>query len=233
MLKLIMALSRTSRIASIHPVEKVLLSILPIIIIGFTHRSIPIIINIIIFILLHILCKNNKNVVIKFAFEIAIFAAISSITFILDYGISYCGVVVLKSLSAGLCLSFFALTTPIDDVLNIMAKNKWLKDICDIAKTMERFLVVINDEYSILYNSIKSRGGFNTFKLKITNTGKMAGLLFVNTMHRWRDIKDGIDSRGYRGYMPYIVKDFNFSYLRMGSICLYIFSLATLIYMKV
>lgn len=233
MLRLIMTLSRTSRIASIHPVEKVFLSILPIIIIGFTYRSTPIIINITIFILLHILCKNNKNVVIKFALEIAVFAAISSITFVLDYGISYCGVIILKSLSAGLCLSFFALTTPIDDVLNIMAKNKWLKDMCDIAKTMERFLVVINDEYLILYNSIKSRGGFDSFKLKIKNTGKMAGLLFVNTMHRWKSIKDGIDSRGYRGYMPYLVKNFSFSYLRMGSICLYIFSLATLIYMKV
>lgn len=233
MLKLIMALSRTSRIAYVHPVEKVFLSMLPIIIIGFTHRSIPVILNIIIFILLHILCKNNRDIVIKFAFEIAAFAAISSITFVLDYGVNYCGVVILKSLSAGLCLSFFALTTPIDDALSLMAKNKWLKDICDIAKTMERFLVVINDEYSILYNSIKSRGGFDNYKLVIRNTGKMAGLLFVNTMHRWSSIKDGIDSRGYRGYMPYLQKDFDFSYLRFGTICVYVFCLATLIYMKV
>lgn len=233
MLRLIMALSRTSRIAYVHPVEKVLLSILPIIIMGFTYRSIPIIINIIIFILLHVLCKNNRNVVIKFALEIAVFAAISSITFVLDYGISYCGVIILKSLSAGLCLSFFVLTTPIDDVLGIMAKNKWLKDICDIAKTMERFLVIINDEYSILYNSIRSRGGFDNFKLKIRNTGKMAGLLFVNTMHRWSSIKDGIDSRGYRGYIPYLREEFNFSYLRMASVCIYVFSLALLVYMKV
>ena len=128
---------------------------------------------------------------------------------------------------------FFALTTPIDDVLDVMAKNTWLKDICDIAKTMERFLVVINDEYLILNNSIKCRGGFDGFKLKIRNTGKMAGLLFVNTMHRWKNIKDGIDSRGYRGYMPYLEKDFDFSYLRFGGICIYIVSLATLIYMKV
>lgn len=233
MLKLILAMSRTSRISYIHPIEKVFLSILPIIIIGFAHKSIPIILNIIIFIFLHIICKNNKNIVIKFASEIAVFAAISSITFVLDYGISYCGVIILKSLSAGLCLSFFALTTPIDDVLGIMAKNKWLRDICDIAKTMERFLVVINDEYVILHGSIKCRGGFDGFKLKVRNTGKMAGLLFVNTMHRWNNIKDGIDSRGYRGYMPYLNKDFNFSYLRFGSICIYIFCLSILIYIKI
>ena len=106
MLKLILALSRTSRISNVHPVEKVFLSIFPIIIIGFTHKVIPVIINIIIFIILHMICKNNRAIVIKFAIEIATFAAISSITFVFDYGVSYCGVIILKSLSAGLCLSF-------------------------------------------------------------------------------------------------------------------------------
>lgn len=233
MLKLILAMSKNSSVSYIHPIEKIFLSILPIVIIGFTHNSIPVILNIIMFIFLHLICKNNKKVVIKFSSEIAAFAAISSITFVLDYGIGYCTVIILKSLSAGLCLSFFALTTPMDDVLGIMAKHNWLRDICDIAKTMERFLVVINDEYIILHNSIKSRGGFDSFKLKIRNTGKIAGLLFVNTMYRWSSIKDGIDSRGYKGYMPYLQKEFSFSYLRFGAICIYILGLAMVIYAKV
>lgn len=77
-----------------------------------------------------------------------------------------------------------------------------------------KILVVINDEYNILYSSIKSRGGFDTFKLTIRNTGKMAALLFINTLSRWKIIKEGLDSRGYVGYMPYLDRNFDFSYIR-------------------
>lgn len=233
MLKLIMALSKINKISNIHPVEKIILSMFPIVAIGFCEKSIPIILNIIAFIILHLVCKNNKKIVVKFTLGIAAFAAFSSITLVFDYGLEYCGVILLKSLSAGLCLSFFSLTTPVDDVLLIFSKYSWLKDICDIAKSMERFLFLIDEEYHIMYNSIKARGGFDGLKLKIVNTGKMAGLLFINTMHRWKSIKEGLDSRGYRGYMPYLKKDFNFSYLRLGNICIYMVFLSILIYIKV
>lgn len=192
MLKLILTLSKISRISHIHPVEKIVLSLFPIVVMGFSQKPAPIILNILIFIILHILCKNNKKIVTKFTLEIGAFAAFSSITFVFDYGWRYCFIILLKSLSAGLCLSFFSLTTPIDDVLHICSRFNYLKDICDIIKSMERFLVVIDDECHILYNSIKSRGGFDGFKLKIVNTGKMLGLLFVNTMNRWKNVKDAI-----------------------------------------
>lgn len=230
MLKLIMALSRINRLTNIHPAEKVILSIVPIVVIGFSHTAFPIMLNIIVFMLLHAYSRNNKKIVTKFTLEIGAFAAFSSITFVFDYGINYCGIILLKSLSAGLCLSFFSLTTPIDDVLLILSRHNWLKDLCDITKSMERFLIVIDEEYHILYNSIKSRGGFDGFKLKIRNTGKMAGLLFVNTINRWKSIKDGIDSRGYRGYTPYLTKEFNFSFLRLGVVCLYAIALTLAIY---
>lgn len=230
MLKLIMALSKISKLSNIHPGEKMLLSIFPIAAIGFSHSVVPIILNIIVFIILHAYSKNNRKIVTKFTLEIGAFAAFSSITFMFDYGLSYCAIILLKSLSAGLCLSFFSLTTPIDDVLLILSKHNWLKDLCDITKSMERFLIVIDEEYYILYNSIKSRGGFDGFKLRIRNTGKMAGLLFINTMNRWKSIKDGIDSRGYRGYTPYLAKEFNFSFFRLGAVCLYTITLTLAIY---
>ena len=59
-----------------------------------------------------------------------------------------------------------------------------------------------------MYLSMKSRGGFGTFSSKIKDTGKLAALLFVNTMERWKSIKEGINSRCYIGYMPYLGKTF-------------------------
>lgn len=221
MLKLIMALSKRSKLTYRHPIEKVIISIMPIIIIGFTKNPIIIIGNIIFFVIIHKLAENNMKVVLKFASHIAAFAAFSSLTFIFDYGIKYVSIILLKSVSAGLCLSFLSLTTPIDQLLYIISKNEYLKDMCDIAKSMERFLVLINEEYNIMYLSMKSRGGFGSFSAKIKDTGKLAALLFVNTMERWKSIKEGINSRCYRGYMPYFGEDLILSRKNLILACLY------------
>ncbi|WP_097026443.1 cobalt ECF transporter T component CbiQ [Clostridium peptidivorans] len=230
MLKLIMALARRSKLAYIHPLEKACLALVPIIIMGFVKSPIIIIINIFIFIILHIKTKNNLQIVRKFSLEIALFSAFSSITFIFDYGWNFILVIILRSISAGLCLSFFSLTTPIDQVFYVLSKRKSLRDICDIAKSMERFLIVISEEYSIMYNSMKSRGGFDSFSLKIKSTGKLAALLFVNTMERWKSIKEGIYSRGYRGYMPYIHREFDLSISRFMFVIMYNLVLIALIF---
>lgn len=230
MLKLIMLLSKTSKLSKVHPLEKAVLSIIPIVILGFTQNYKIVIINILFFIFLNLISKNNIKIFTKITLEVTAFAAISSITFIYDYGILYTLTLILKSVSAGLCLSYFSLTTPIDDVLYCLSKSSYLKDMCDIAKAMERFLIVINDEYFILYNSIKSRGGFDGYKLKIKNTGKMAGLLFINTLNRWKIIREGLHSRGYAGYTPYLEKEFKFSLIRFLFILSYIVILVFLIY---
>lgn len=237
MLKLIMALSKRNRLTNIHPAEKTMLSLMPIIIMGFAKNPFVIIGNLLFFALLHCIVKNNRKIVIKFSIEIALFAAFSSITLIFQYGYKYVIVIILKSLSAGLCLSFFSLTTPIDQVLWMMSKINALKDICDIAKSMERFLIVMNDEYNIMLSAMKSRGGFGSFSSKINSTGKMAALLFVNTMERWKSIKDGINSRCYKGYMPYIQNEFDFVLWRFLLICGYdlilIFAVAFVNYYKI
>lgn len=233
MLKLVIALSKRNKLTYIHPLEKIFMTIVPIIIMGFIYNPMVIFGNIMMFFLMHIIIKNNMKIVANFAFKIAAFAAFSSLTFVFDYGLKYVYVIILKCLFSGLSLSFFTLTTPIEHILYYFSKNKWLTDICDIAKSMERFLMILDDEYNIMHNAMKSRGGFDGFSSKIKSTGKIAALLFVNTMERWKNIKDGLDSRCYKGYTPYIAIDFNFSYKRFIFICIYNFILIFLaIYLK-
>ncbi|SHH70557.1 CbiQ family ECF transporter T component [Clostridium grantii] len=154
--------------------------------------------------------------VVKFVVTLTLFGLISTITFVFDYGIYYSLVVVLKTLSGAMALSFLVLTTPIDDIFYFASKVNWLSDITDIAKNMERFIVLIEDEYGIMYKAMLVRGGFSGFKAKITDTGKLAGLLFVNTMKRWGEIKDSIDARCSRGCLVYSEKNFVFSILRVA-----------------
>lgn len=221
MLKLITALAKTSKMSKVHPVEKLFICFVPIIIMGFVKNPLIVLLNIVLILILHFWSENNMRVVLKFTIEITLFAAISLIFTIFDYGMNYCIVILLKSINAGLCLSYFSLTTPIDDVLYSLSKIDCIKDICDIAKSMERFIILVDDERIIIYNSIKSRGGFNGFPQKISSTGKMAGLLFVNTMKRWENIKEGLESRGYNGYMPYMTKEFSLSVGRIFLILSY------------
>lgn len=215
MFRLISAYSKNSKYNLIHPIEKLLLTILPILILGFTKSAMPLLINIAFFALLHLICKNPVKIVVKFAVTITLFGLISTITFVFDYGIYYSLVVVIKTLSGAMSLSFLVLTTPIDDIFYLTSKVKWLSDITDIAKNMERFIVLIEDEYHIMYKAMLVRGGFSGFKAKVTDTAKMAGLLFVNTMKRWREIKDSIDARCSRGCMVYMRKEFEVCWWRV------------------
>jgi cobalt/nickel transport system permease protein len=182
------------------------------------------------FTILHLRCKNQFNIVMKFTALASSFPLLSSITFVFDYGLRYCLVIMLKTLSGGICLSYLALSTPMDDILYFVSRIKGLRDVCDIAKHMERFLIVIEDEYIIMYNAMKLRAGFDSLTFKIKNTGKLAGLLFVNTMKRWEDIKNGINSRCYTGSMPYLNREFEFSFTRMSFIVFYNIFIGFLVY---
>ncbi|GAA0122483.1 MAG: cobalt ABC transporter permease [Clostridium argentinense] len=221
MLKNIIAYSKISSQIHRHPFEKLCLCIFPIIILGFSNTIIPIILNIIIFIFLHKKANNPMNIVSKFSFGAFIFALMSSITFIFTYDLNYILLILLKSFSGGLCIAYLSLTTPLDHILYIFSRNKNLREICDISKNMERYILLIDDEAKLIYNAIKSRSGFITFKLKIVNTGKMLGLLFFNTMKRWNEIKEGLNSRCYRGNHYYSNFDFNITITNIIYIFIY------------
>ena len=55
------------------------------------------------------------------------------------------------------------------------------------------------------------------------------GVLFVNTMRRWRDISDAVNSRGYSGRTVYLKKEFNFSIKRFVLECIYIIFLILIV----
>ncbi|MBB6630254.1 CbiQ family ECF transporter T component [Clostridium algidicarnis] len=203
MLKEVILLSKVNDKSIVNPLEKIFISLGAIIILGFSKSYLPIIINIIFFGFMHFKNKHYFNIVMKFSLGTAAFALISSITFFFDYGAKATFLIIAKSFSGGLCVGYLSLTTPMDDILNLLHKSKYLQDFCDIAKSMERFILLLEEELIIMTSSVKSRNGFDTFNLKIKNSAKIAGLLFVNTLRRWDNIKDAINSRCYNGTLNY------------------------------
>ncbi|GAA0115497.1 CbiQ family ECF transporter T component [Clostridium senegalense] len=199
MLKTIIAYSKISKESHRHPLEKLCLCIFPMIILGFVHKPLPLILNIFIFLILHIKANNPKDIVLKFNIGILSFSLLSSITLLFVYNFNYILVIILKGVSGGMCISYLTLTTPLDHILSLVSKITPLQDICDIAKSMELYILLINDEASSIYNAMSCRHGFHSFKSKIKNMSKLAGLLFLNTLKRWPEIQDGLYNRCYAG----------------------------------
>ncbi|MEG1256809.1 energy-coupling factor transporter transmembrane component T [Clostridium sp.] len=229
MLKTVLAYSKLSKLSNIHPIEKILLCILPIIALSFSTKCYALVINIIFFLALHIIYKNPLHVVRHFVEATFIFALVSSITFVFDYGWYNTLILILKAVSGGMTVSFLTLTTPTDHIFYLGSKKPWLRDICDIGKSMERFLVLIYDEFQMLRKAMICRGAFGGFKDKVKDSGTLASLLFINTLNRWKEIKDGIDSRGYKGNIYYRYEEFDLSYKRIVLIVGYVMCLIILV----
>ena len=230
MLRLLLSLSKTNRLTNIHPIEKVVLFLIPLIIMGFVENSYWIILfNLVVVIMYHIVLKSPKTIILKFTSGILIFTLFTSISMIFDQDINYIIVLILKSITGSLYIVLFTMTTPIDDVFYIGSKYNVTRDISDIAKSMIRYLILIEDEFSLIKSAMKSRGGFDTVEGKVKNGAKVMGVLFVNTMRRWRDISDSVNSRGYTGKTVYLEKYFNFSKKRLTLELIYILFLIIIV----
>lgn len=222
MFRIITMYSKVGKFSRINPIEKLVLCICCLVINSFSKNLTVPVINIAIFIVLNIVARNPLKYLGKLMIGMFIFSVFSSITLVFDYGISFSMLLIVKTISSALCLLFFSFTTPLDYILYYLYKINMFRDVCDIIKSTEKFLILIEDEYHILYNSIKSKGGFETKFLIVKNTARLAALLFVNSMKRWSYIKDALNSRCYNGYMPYIKNHSDLSYGRFAVIAMYI-----------
>ncbi|KNF07341.1 cobalt ABC transporter permease protein CbiQ [Gottschalkia purinilytica] len=231
MLRTIINLSKVNKLSKVHPIEKIILFLFPIVILAFVRDlTMPVLLNIAVMIVLNMIIESPKHILIKFVKGIFIFSLLTSITVVFDYGIKHTVILILKSLSGVLCIFSFVITTPMEDVFYLTSNIKGVREINDIAKNMIRFLILVEDEYFIITKAMESRLGLNSVGYKIKNIGKILGILFINILNRWKEIKDSIDSRGYSGKTVYMERDYKFSGKRFLGICLYNIILVTSIF---
>ena len=204
MIREISLYSLNSKEAHIHPIEKILLSMLSLCICSYIENYYLIIFNIILFIILNYIANNpikiiNKFIVISFSFFI--FTAITLIW--QGYGYEYISLILLRSINGAITISYLALTTPINHIAYIISRYSWGIEIADIIKSMERFLILIEEDFSINFKAMKARGGFSGFKKSVKDFGKVCGLTFQNLIFRWREINISLKNRCYKGKHNY------------------------------
>ena len=204
MIREISLYSNNSRLTDIHPLEKLSLTIISLIGASYINNNYILSVNILFFILLNILSKNPKsiiNIFISIALFFGIFTALS--LWWQGYDFIYILTLLLRGINGALSIGFLALTTPINHIVYLMSKNKWTRDIGDIMKSMERFIIIIEEDFSTTFKAIKSRAGFCGFKNSVIDFGRTCGLVFKSLIFRWREINLSLKNRCYIGRHNY------------------------------
>ena len=117
-------------------------------------------------------------------------------------GLWFAVLIFTRCLAAVAILNLLILTTPI---MKVMGSLEWFKVpsvLLDIALLMLRYIFVISDEATKIYNAQKSRCGYSKalgyFK-KLKNYGTLFGMLFVRSYDRAVKVGNAMISRGYKG----------------------------------
>lgn len=222
MIREISLYSLNSRYGHINPIEKISLIFISLVFCGYTENIYIILTNIILFCVLNFVAENPLKVVKKFLYIVGTFSLFTSLTLLWQgYGLGYIATLLLRGINGSLTIAFLSLTTPINHIVFLMNKSEYLKELADIMKSMERFLILIGDDFDTSFKAMKSRVGFNGFKKSISDFGKVCGLTFKNLMMRWQEINLGLKNRCYRGKHNYNYS-FEFSKVRVIGIIFYL-----------
>lgn len=97
------------------------------------------------------------------------------------------------------CLSFLALTTPMNDLFSILESMKIPKVVVEIAMLMYRYIFVFLGELENMHNSQQTRMGYSSLKNSFKSLGLLISNLFIRTWIRGEQIYITMESRCYRG----------------------------------
>ncbi|MFL7796593.1 hypothetical protein OIM93_06730 [Clostridium chauvoei] len=214
--------SLNSKYSYIHPIEKLILVLISLTVCSYIENPYIIFLNIVFFIVLNLIARNPIRIINKFL-SIAIFFSIFTTISLIWQGnsINYIIILILRGINGALSISFLSLTTPINQIVYIIGKFEYTRDVADIIKSMERFIIVLEDDFKITFNAIKARGGFSGIKSSIKDFGKALGVSFKNLIFRWREINLALKNRCYVGKHNYSY-NFKISKLRLSYLLIYI-----------
>ena len=196
--------SSNSKLLKVHPIEKILLISISLICCSYTENIYLIVLNIILLSILNKIAKNPWSIIKKFIYISLVFSISTAITMIWQgQSLEEILLIVCRGVNGAITLSFLSLTTPINQIVAFISKYESIRDIADIVKAMERFIILIEEDFSITFKAMKSRGGFRNFKRSLNDYGKAFGLILKNIFIRWKEISLSLQNRCYNGKFNY------------------------------
>ncbi len=97
------------------------------------------------------------------------------------------------------CLSFLALTTPMNELFYMSESMRIPKIVVEIAMLMYRYIFVFLEEMENMYHSQETRMGYGNLKNSFKSLGLLISNLFIRTWIRGEQIYITMESRCYGG----------------------------------
>ncbi|WP_239615602.1 cobalt ECF transporter T component CbiQ [Cohnella mopanensis] len=117
--------------------------------------------------------------------------------FLSQRGIDSAGYLFCRMLACLSVMFFLILTTPFQQLLQVMTKLKIPSLVLELMLITYRFLFLFMDTAQEMYVAQKARGGHNGFRNKLRDMAILIVRLFIKSMHRYKGLSNGLISRGF------------------------------------
>ncbi len=102
------------------------------------------------------------------------------------------------------CLTFLALTTPMNKLFSVLEGFKIPKIVLELAMLMYRYIFVFLNEAISMYHSQETRLGYTSIKKAYKSIGMLASNLFIRTWIKGEQAYMAMESRCYNGSIKII-----------------------------
>lgn len=116
---------------------------------------------------------------------------------------------ILRALSAVSCMYFISITTPMNDILNVLRFIRVPTLLVSLMELIYRYIFVILDEAQRMKTAQNSRLGYLNLKAAIRSTGTMLGALFLRVYMRCDRVYAALQSRGYEGELQVLKVEYS------------------------
>lgn len=225
-----------NKLASVHPLEKMLFAISSLLVCVFLN-SIPVSIFILSLNTIILVFKARINLIfflklmsipLYFLTLSVMSIAITAITHNSDiiFCFSFCSLnigvtenslfyavnIFFKSIGSVSCLYFLVLTTPFNDITHVLRKIGLPEFILDLVCMIYRFIFILLDTAESMLNSQNSRLGYINLTNGFKSLGSLLSNLFVNSLNRANTLFIALESRNYNGTMILLENDYKFCF---------------------
>jgi cobalt/nickel transport system permease protein len=107
--------------------------------------------------------------------------------------------IILRSMAAVSCLYFMALTTPVNDIFELLKKIRVPHILIEIMYLLYRFIFVLIDASMTIYYAQSARLGYSSIGASFKSLGKLASMVFIKAYNNSQALYVSLISRGYTG----------------------------------
>ena len=106
-----------------------------------------------------------------------------------------------RALGATAALNFFALTTPLVDLVNLLRRARAPMLLIDLMTVTYRFIFILFETLERIYSAQCCRLGYSSSRRSLVSAGRLGSRLFIDAYRRSQRLQIALDARGFDGVL--------------------------------